>query len=253
MTPEHARANGEAESFMKLLNRSEQISQLQGKSTIQDMLIGYRSTPHPATNVTPYEVLMNRPVRTKLHVDYQTRNNSPTTKDAIINERDKQYNEKLKLNAENRNTKQHNFIVGDYVLLKQAKKNKWSTAYEPVFYIIYRIDNSSIAARRVTDGREVYRDASWFKLANAVVHNTDDTLLNQDSILQDPDDWRENLLLETTPDNQPEHNNLSSDNSTQQMQDTPLTSQKMPDHETYMYSRPKRNRQRPAYLKDYVE
>ena len=34
VTPEHARANGEAESFMKLMNRSEQISHLQGKKTI---------------------------------------------------------------------------------------------------------------------------------------------------------------------------------------------------------------------------
>ena len=81
VTPEHARANGEAESFMKLMNRSEQISHLQGKKTIQDMLTGYRSTPHHATNVTPYEALMNRPVRTKL--DHQVRNNSPKTKTCI--------------------------------------------------------------------------------------------------------------------------------------------------------------------------
>ena len=73
VTPEHARANGEAESFMKLLNKTEQIAHLQERSSdmaIQEMLTGYRSSPHPATGAAPYEALMNRHVRTKL--DYQT-------------------------------------------------------------------------------------------------------------------------------------------------------------------------------------
>ena len=96
------------------------------------MLTGYRSTPHPATDVAPYEALMNRQVRTKL--DHQTRESSENARDTAINERDERYKEKLKQYADNRNTKAHNFIVGDHVLLKQKKKNKWSTAYEPAFY-----------------------------------------------------------------------------------------------------------------------
>lgn len=35
------------------------------------MLAGYRSTPHPATGVTPYEALMNRQVRTKREAEYK--------------------------------------------------------------------------------------------------------------------------------------------------------------------------------------
>ena len=98
------------------------------------MLTGYRSTPHPTTGVAPYENLMNRQVRTKL--DHQTRESSENARDAAINERDERYKEKLKQYAENRNTKAHNFIVGDHVLLKQKKRNKWSTAYEPAFYTV---------------------------------------------------------------------------------------------------------------------
>ena len=152
VTPEHARANGEAESFMKLLNKTEQITHLKGGNSsiaIQEMLTGYRSTPHPATGIAPYEALMNRQVRTKL--DHQTRESSENARDTAINERDERYKEKLKQNAENRNTKAHNFIVGDHVLLKQKKRNKWSTAYEPAFYTVIRTDGSSIAARRITD------------------------------------------------------------------------------------------------------
>ncbi|KAJ7377492.1 Tetratricopeptide repeat protein 38 [Desmophyllum pertusum] len=43
---------------MKLLNKTEQIAHLQGGNgnvAIQEMLTGYRSTPHPATGATPYE------------------------------------------------------------------------------------------------------------------------------------------------------------------------------------------------------
>ena len=66
-----------------------------------------------------------------------------------MDERDSEYKEKIKKRQENRNTKDHNFIVGHYVLLKQAKKNKWTTAYEPNFYKIYRINGSSVAARSI--------------------------------------------------------------------------------------------------------
>lgn len=58
VTPEHPRANGEAESFMKVLNKTEQIAHSEGKSSntaIQCMLMGYRSTPYPATGYTPYK------------------------------------------------------------------------------------------------------------------------------------------------------------------------------------------------------
>ena len=57
VTPGHARANGEAENFMKLLNKTEKIAHLHGQNgniAIQEMLTGFRSTPHPATGATPY-------------------------------------------------------------------------------------------------------------------------------------------------------------------------------------------------------
>ena len=63
ITPLHPTANGEVERFMQMLNKTEQIAHLQGKdrlerqNTIQDMLTAYRSTPHPATGVTPFEAM----------------------------------------------------------------------------------------------------------------------------------------------------------------------------------------------------
>ena len=63
ITPLHPTANGEVERFMQMLNKTEQIAHLQGKdrlerqNAIQDMLTAYRSTPHPATGVTPFEAM----------------------------------------------------------------------------------------------------------------------------------------------------------------------------------------------------
>ena len=137
---------------MKLLNKTEKIANLQGqKSTIaiQEMLTGFRSTPHPATGVSPYEAMMNRTVRTKL--DWrgkETDLRNPRDKEY----RDKEYKDKMARKLANRNVKEHNFAIGDHVLLKQSKRNKWSTAYEPAFYVVTRVDGSSIASRRIKDG-----------------------------------------------------------------------------------------------------
>lgn len=92
------RANREAERFMKTLNKTEQITNLQCKDTttaIQDMLIRYRSTSHPATGVTPYEALMNRQVRTKLD-HYPMIEVYKMQCDEELNKRDKEYKEKIK-------------------------------------------------------------------------------------------------------------------------------------------------------------
>jgi hypothetical protein len=88
--------------------------------------------------------------------------------------RDKSYKEKIKHKAENRNTRKHYFKIGDYVLLEQNKRDNWSTAYEPAFYNIFVINGSTVGARRVSDGREIHRDASKFKLANALIQEDDE-------------------------------------------------------------------------------
>jgi len=63
VTPLHPKANGEVERFMQTLNKTEQITNLQGKNhlerrnVVQDMLIAYKLTPHPATGVATYDAL----------------------------------------------------------------------------------------------------------------------------------------------------------------------------------------------------
>ena len=85
-----------------------------------------------------------------------------------MDEKDRQYKEKMA--DEGGSSKGHNFVVGDYVLLRQRKRNKWSTPYEPVFYTVIKISGSAITARPITNGLEVQRDASQFKLANVLMY-----------------------------------------------------------------------------------
>jgi transposase InsO family protein len=69
ITPRHPKAQGQVEGFNKLVNKIMTIARhdrTNPDEAIYDMLQAYRSTPHPATKVPPYQLLMNREVRTKL-------------------------------------------------------------------------------------------------------------------------------------------------------------------------------------------
>ena len=88
VTALHPRANGEAERFMQNLNKTKAKPVLRGNA-VQDMLIAYRSTPHPATGIAPYEALKGTPVRMKL--DYIEPKPQRDEKDNIIDCRDTEY------------------------------------------------------------------------------------------------------------------------------------------------------------------
>ena len=194
---------------------------------------------------------MNRQIRTKL--DHHLRESSENARDTAIKERDGKYKEKGKLNAENRNTTEHNFIVGDHVLLKQKKRNKWSTAYEPAFYIVTRTDRLSIAARRITDGREAYRDASQFKIANALIQdNASEERANQE---EEPtsEDWREKILLNANRQSVQEEIITSREEiNTSKEKIITSTAENSSSDKPAAVTRPRCDQRRPDYLKDYV-
>ena len=109
---------------MKNLNKTEQIASVQGKNrlerrnAVQVILIFYRSTPHPATEVVPYEALKGTPVRTKLYyTEAETQRNA---KDDITDQRDAQYKQKTKQQREGRKTRENNPLLGDNFSSKLA-------------------------------------------------------------------------------------------------------------------------------------
>ena len=84
-----------------------------------DVLQAYGSSPHPATKKTPYELLMNREVRTKLnHFLLTTHINNKE-----VRANDRSYKEKCKENHDKRqNTKKHALKIGDAVVVKRENK-----------------------------------------------------------------------------------------------------------------------------------
>ena len=138
---------------MQTINKTEQIANLQGKRAAErelagkNMLIAHRDTSQPATaSVIPYEAMHGRPIRTRL--DHKNaRKTDHSEKDKEIDERDKEY--KKRMTHQKRNATKHKFALKDYLLLKQKKTNKWTTAFELAFYIITKVQGSSITIRRI--------------------------------------------------------------------------------------------------------
>lgn len=67
VTPRHPKAQGQVEGLNKLINKTATIANQEGievHKAIYDMLQAYRDTPHPATKMTPYELMMNKEVWT---------------------------------------------------------------------------------------------------------------------------------------------------------------------------------------------
>lgn len=124
------------------------------------MLQAYRSSPHPATKNPPYELLMNREVRTKL-------DHFPTTthiNDQEVRANDRSYKEKCKeYHAKRHNAKKHTLKIGNAVVVKRENKRKAQTPYEPYIYIITYIKGSQIEAKRIKDEKSICRHASKFK------------------------------------------------------------------------------------------
>ena len=261
VTPEHPQTNGEAERFMKVLNKTEQIAHSEGRSSnaaIQYMLMGYRSTLHPATGYCPYEALMKRNVRTKLDYDSFSISRNYHNMEKEITNRDKEYKQKWDYQHRHLKVEKHQFKIGDRVLLKKRKQNKWSPAFEKESYNIIEISGSTIEAKRKSDGRTMQRDASKFKLFHEARRG----------------DWRERLLrssrhnqpvtpntTEATPtqegrneetENEARQGGFKKDQNGNQQLDIETGRQANRRQEVPRRQLPQRTRRPPSKLKDYV-
>ena len=144
--------------------------------------------------------------------------------------------------------------------------NKWSTPYEPVFYVVCNIRGSQITARRVTDGRTVCRDASRFKLANAVINTIDEP---ENSVeVQTPQVVPDLQTPEKgTPPSVPPVPPAPPDTvANAEKPQEPTSVEIIPEQETEpvqgaqynrpvnrpAVTRPRRERRQPSYLKDYM-
>ena len=129
ITPVWPRANGEAERFMKTLEKAVRTAVIQGKNWRQELftfLRQYRATPHSTTGKSPSELLNGRRLKSTLpRVQYDQASPEIRQTDAKSKEKMKEYADKRS------HAKSTDLKIGDKVLIKQPKKDKMSTPFKP--------------------------------------------------------------------------------------------------------------------------
>ena len=130
MTPKWPQGNAEVERFMQPLGKAIQTAHAENKVWQRELyrfLLQYRSTPHSTTQVPPAELLFNRTVRGNLPILHPhkviNKHKQAQTKDKERREYNKQYADRK------RHTKPSTIDVGETVLVRQEKQNKFTTKF----------------------------------------------------------------------------------------------------------------------------
>ena len=145
---------------MKTLDKTIRTALTEGsdwKIVLNDLLISYRSTPHPATGASPASVLYpQRRFKTRLPAS----NCTPTSEQVNAHFETVQQRAKI-YTDQRRNAKEIEMNLGDLVLIKQHRVNKFSTPFKPNPYKIIAIKGSMVTAKR--GAHVTTRNATHFK------------------------------------------------------------------------------------------
>ena len=164
VTPLWPQANGLVESFMKPLNKAVRTAHAPGQVWQEELpkfLLNYRTTPHTTTKVAPAQMLFNRvinngiPASLNLHPVPSHDHAKAKLCDAKLKRKSKEY-ANLKRHATNTHIK-----IGDIVLLKQPKENKFSTRFSRKPYQVVAMKGHMVTVAR--RGHQVTPHASFFK------------------------------------------------------------------------------------------
>ncbi|XP_014667482.1 PREDICTED: uncharacterized protein K02A2.6-like [Priapulus caudatus] len=144
VTAKWAQANGEVERQNKSLMKRIRIAQAEGldwKRELRKYVTKYRGIDHHTTGRSPAEFLFNRKVRGKLP-DFQADGRI----DMEVRDRDAEQKGKAKIYADERRNAQYSGVdVGDKVLVRKEKTNKFSTTFDPVPHtVVSKFGNSLV-------------------------------------------------------------------------------------------------------------
>ena len=151
-------------------------------------------TPHCVTGVPPAELLFYRSTRTKLSELAATCD--PVNKHHIARENDNQ--RKLRANEYN-DTRKHaaerEIRIGDIVLVKQEKKNKLTTRFDPTLYHVTFIKGTMITAEN--NFRSITRNISFFKKLDAapIIDHDNGSDLDDDETPNSEDNGEQSVNL----------------------------------------------------------
>ena len=107
--------------------------------------------------------------------------------DQQVRENDRNGKEKMKMNADKFNhAKEHTILVGDTILVRQQKKNKLSTRFDPEPYQVTRVKGTMVTATRL--GHYVTRNISFFKKISPQQPHQQDTDREEEEIWDELND-----------------------------------------------------------------
>lgn len=160
--PYHAQANP-AETFMRPLGKAMKIAynSNQNKTTaLNDLLIGYRSTPHPATGLAPGNMLF----RYGYHHDFPRTTNSDTE---VAEARNRDWEQRQRRNQQRNESvkrKVTTYDIGDQVLVSNMnRQSKYEALFEQIPHTVIAIDGSGLYLRNPTTQQIIRRHKDYVK------------------------------------------------------------------------------------------
>jgi len=188
ITPLWPQANAEAENFMKPLTKAIRCAQVEGRDwrkVLYRFLLNYRATPHSTTGVAPAELLFNRKITTKLPEVVCTQESLAS--DSSVRVKDFQAKQKMKEHADKRAHAQVSEIaIGDTVLVRQKKRNKFTTKFDPSLYKVVEVKGTMVTA--VRKEKYITRNISQFKRIEPSMKVPEDNDSRDPDILDDEAD-----------------------------------------------------------------
>ena len=146
VTENWPQANGQVERFNEVIKKhvlTAQAEQKDWRESLPNLLLHYRTTPHRITGQTPAKLLMNREIRTT--IPNISTADEPTDLDMKVRKKDENEKSKAKVYTDKkRHAAERQMIVGDKVLVKQKRKNKYSTKFYKDPMTITKINGTQI-------------------------------------------------------------------------------------------------------------
>ena len=134
-TPLWPQANGEVERQNRSLLKAMRVAHSEGRDwrkELQKFLLGYRSTPHTTTGVSPPKLLFGGEIRSKLPGVEEL---GSASNESEVLDRDRERKQKGKDYADNlRGACESNLKERDKVLLQKPKSDKLSPSFEATPY-----------------------------------------------------------------------------------------------------------------------
>lgn len=137
IAPYHPESNAEVERYNATIMKGIRAAINDGRDwhrALPNILLAYRSTPHPATNETPAKLLMGRELRTKIPT-MKSQPKSPAFREA--RKRDATYKEAMKRRVDRNIKKRDSSITqGDMVVVARPRSNKFDTKFDPEPWVV---------------------------------------------------------------------------------------------------------------------